>query len=200
VGKSKIDIAKEQPEAMAVDAATRVSVRLGFGLLCPGCEDMFFPGLFDNSLSGSLYGAGVNTLMGMSEEETEQLNGYFEALPKRRDLNQELVIAVSATLPSARLATAGGDAHLTLGMRQIQIYQEVTQMFALFMTVEAIMEWDRAKKNRDTAQRNYSCFTEFQTPDTWLADSGRKFDEAIDLCLNETAQKVNKALAAKPDP
>jgi hypothetical protein len=65
------------------------------------------------------------------------------------------------------------------------------------MKIEANMEWDLGKKKQRNVQRNYGCFTWYHTPDTWLADSGRKFDEAIDLCLNKVSQQITTAVMKK---
>jgi hypothetical protein len=197
LAKSESDRAKDVPVNFAAGAAAATGAGLGLSLLCGPlfgvCAEMFVPALLvDVTLS-----AGLSILVGMSEEETEQVNDYFEALPKRRDLNQELVIAVSAALPGARLATADGDARLTLGMRRVLFFQEPNNMFALFLMFEANMEYDLGKKKQDSAQRTYNCFTKYHTPDTWLADSGRKFDEAIDLCLNKVSQQITTAVMKK---
>ena len=50
------------------------------------------------------------------------------------------------------------------------------------------------KKKQGNVQRNYNCFTEYNTPDTWLAGSGRRLDEAINLCLNKISQQIKTAV------
>jgi hypothetical protein len=202
LAKSKSDMAKDVPVKVAAGAAVAAGAGLGLSLLCgPAfmvCAELIvFPAIVVPALAGATVGAGVGVLAGMSEEATQEVNDYFEALPKRRDLNQELVIAVSAALPGARLATADGDARLTLGMRRVLFYQEPNNLFALSLMFEANMEWDLGKKKRDNAQRTYSCLTEYHKADTWLADSGRKFDEAIDLCLNKVSQQITTAVMKK---
>ena len=198
LAKSTSDMAEDLPKNAARGAAAGAGAGLVVSLLCGPffveCAQTLVPALL---VEGALVDAGVSILMGMSEEETEQVNDYFEALPKRRDLNQELVIAVSAALPGARLATADGDARLTLGLRRVVFFQEPNNLFALFLDFEANMEWDLGKKKQGNAQRTHNCTTEYHKADTWLADSGRKFDEAIDLCLNKVSQQITTAVMKK---
>jgi hypothetical protein len=202
LAKSKIDMAKDAPAELAVGTAVVAGFGLGFSLLCgPAfmvCAELIvLPAIVEPVLTGLTVGVGVGLLVGMSEEEAQEVNDYFEALPKRRDLNQELVIAVSADLPGARLATADGDARLTLGMRRVVFFQEPNDLFALSLMFEANMEWDLGKKKQGNDQRTHSCMTEYHKADTWLADSGRKFDEAIDLCLNKVSQQITTAAMKK---
>lgn len=199
LAKSKSDVAEDAPVILAVGAVAAIAAGLTLSLLCGSlfveCATFFIDPA--DVAVGAVLGTGLVILVGMSEEETQEVNDYFEALPKRRDLNQELAIAVSATLPGASLATADEDARLTLGMRKVAFYQEPNNLFALSLMFEANLEWDLGKKKQDSAQRIYNCSTKYHKADTWLADSGRKFDEAIDLCLNKVSQQITTSVLRK---
>jgi len=164
------------------------------GPLFTTCAEVIVPLTLGTELVAAPATAGVAILTGMSREEADQVIAYFEALPGRRDLNRELVDAVSAELPADRIATAGGDARLALGIQHIQTYQNLDKTFSFHITVAANMAWKLGTKHSEDAQRSYNCYTGYLTVDAWLADGGRSLDEAITDCIDKIARQVNTAL------
>ena len=183
---TKDDMSKQVPKAAATGAAAGLGLSLMCGPWFLQCAGIWVP-YYTVGAPGIIF-------VGMSPEEADQINTYFETLPKRRNLNQELVVAVSAVLPQSRLATTSGDARLALGFDRIQIYQEANREFSLKFTVGANMEWGQATGKPGNVQRNYNCHTEYRKIDLWLADKAHLLDEAFDLCLEKIAQDVKSAV------
>jgi len=196
---SKGDVANTIPKETAKTTSVAAGFGLGLSLVCgpmfATCAGFLVPAFAVPQLVVTPVTGGVAVLGSMTREEADQFNAYFEDLPKRRNLNQELVIAVSAAVPATRLATTNGDALLALGMERIQIRPaEINHRYSLTLSVGAYMEWDRGKQPPNNTKRNYNCDTDYQTPTEWLADSGRSLDEAINLCLRKIAKQVNTAV------
>lgn len=213
----EIDSSSTQPEiskaltraelaAIATTSNTSKGAALGVGvsLICGpmfvACAGLMVPVFAGPQLIvGPLYG-----LAGFSREDADRVNAHFESLSTGRDLNKELLIAVTALIPSERLATTGGDARLNVGIKTIVIYQgsnsEFNSELLLKLTAVGTLEWTRGREKPHNTERNFECETEKHEVKAWLADSGHSLDEAIDLCLDVLAKQVNDALTGNPPP
>jgi len=181
-------------------AALGVGVSLICGPMFVACAGLMVPVFAGPQLIvGPLYG-----LAGFSREDADRVNAHFESLSTGRDLNKELLIAVTALIPSERLATTGGDARLNVGIKTIVIYQgsnsEFNSELVLKLTAVGTLEWTRGREKPHNAERNFECETEKHEVKAWLADSGHSLDEAIELCLDVLAKQVNDALTGNPPP
>lgn len=190
------DLAKTIPDKAAVMVPLGATAGLAASLVCgplfAACAAVMVP---SGAILTTAQEVAFEAWLGLSREEAERFNAYFEGLPKRRDLNQELVIAVSAGLPEDRLVAANGNARLALSIERIQ-FNELSASFTYSLTLyaAAVMEWDRGQKQPNSTNREYLCHTDFRTPNEWLADDGAGLDEAINLCLQQLARQVTVAL------
>jgi len=190
--------------ATASNTSTGAAIGAGVSLICGpmfvACAGLMVPVFAGPQLIvGPFYG-----LAGFSREDADRVNAHFESLSTGRDLNKELLIAVTALIPSERLATTGGDARLNVGIKTIVIYQgsnsEFNSELVLKLTAVGTLEWTRGREKPHNAERNFECETEKHEVKAWLADSGHSLDEAIELCLDVLAKQVNDALTGNPPP
>ena len=177
-------------------AAVGVGVSLICGPMFVACAGLMVPVFAGPQLiAGTAYG-----LAGLSREDADRVNAHFESLSTGRDLNKELLIAVTELIPSERLATTGGDARLNVGIKTIVIFHGSNSELLLRLTAMGQLEWTQGREPPHNAERNFECETEKQGVEAWLADSGRSLDEAVNLCLAILAKHVNDALARNPHP
>jgi hypothetical protein len=190
------DLAETIPDKAAVmvplGATSGLLASFACGPWFAACAAFMIPG---TAIVGTVEAVALEAWLGLSREEADKFNAYFEALPKRRDLNRDLVIAVAAGLPEDRLAATNGNTRLVLGVESI-IFNEPRGDFSLSLALKAKahMEWDRGQKQPNSTNREYRCNTDFRTPNEWLADEGAGLDEAINLCLQQLARQVSVAL------
>lgn len=190
------DLAKTIPDKAAVMVPLGATAGLAASFVCgplfAACAVVMVP---SGAILTTAQEVAFEAWLGLSREEADKFNAYFEGLPKRRDLNQELVNAVSAGLPEDRLAAANGNTRLVLGVERIQ-FNESSPSYSPSLTLKAKahMEWDRGRKQPNSTNREYLCHTDSRTPNEWLADDGAGLDEAINLCLQQLARQVSVAL------
>jgi len=190
------DLAKTIPDKAAVMVPLGATAGLLGSLACgpwfAACAAFMIPG---TAIYGTVQEVALEAWLGLSREEADKFNAYFEGLPKRRDLNQELVIAVAAGLPEDRLAATNGNIRLVLGVESIQFNESArSYSHSLTLKAKAQMEWPQDQKQPNSTIREYLCYTDYRNINELLADDGAGLDEAINLCLQQLARQVSVAL------
>ncbi len=190
------DLAKTIPDKAAVMVPLGATAGLAASFACgpffAACAVVFVPG---TAIYGTVQEVALEAWLGLSREEADEFNAYFEGLPKRRDLNQELVNAVSAGLPEDRLASKNGNTRLVLGIESIQ-FNEAGRSYSHLLTLKAKahMEWPQDQKQPNSTNREYLCHTDYRNISVLLADNGAGLDEVINLCIQQLARQVSVAL------
>ena len=190
------DLAKTIPDKAAVMVPLGASTGLAASFACgpwfAACAAFLVPG---TAIYGTVQEVALEAWLGLSREEADKFNAYFEGLPKRRDLNQELVNAVSAGLPEDRLAAKNGNTRLVLGIESIQFNESARSYSHLLMLkAKAHMEWPKDQKQPNSTIREYLCHTDYRNINELLADNGAGLDEVINLCIQQLARQVSVAL------
>ena len=190
------DLAKTIPDKAAVMVPLGATAGLVSSLVCgplfAACAVVMVP---SGAILTTAQEVAFQAWLGLSREEADRFNAYFEGLPKRRDLNRELVNAVSAGLPEDRLAAKNGNTRLVLGIESIQ-FNEATRSYSHLLTLKAKahMEWPQDQKQPNSTIREYLCYTDYRNINELLADNGAGLDEVINLCIQQLARQVSVAL------
>jgi hypothetical protein len=189
-------------EGAAAGVASGVAGGAVLSLMCGPFYGACFTG-FALSYTGleALVGAS-DGLSGLSGEQLAQVNQYFASLVRSRDINQELVAAVSARLPADRLETGtAADARMTIGSKSLRIIQAPEAKFALSLSIATHLEMNTGKKPPPAIVRTYECQTPSLGVEDWLVNDGTAFEREFSACIGDLSTRVNAALAApkKPD-
>jgi hypothetical protein len=131
----------------------------------------------------------------MTREDAERVSDNFRKLHEGRDLNQELIAAVSAKLPPTRLAGTGdADARLAIGAQSLRIEQKTGERFLFVIRVATELAGvDRQLPH--AVQRHYECRSGTLEVASWLEDAGASFDRELSHCIEEIARQLDRALA-----
>lgn len=184
----------------AAGAAGSVATSAVVSIACGPFYAVCFAAMLPVTVGAStLVGAGTGLLVGLSAEDAEQVSRQFSVLDQTRDVNQELVAAVSARLPAERLAAPGqADARLSLGARELNIEQGTGDRFAFSLTIVTSLQWERDGRKPGNASRKYKCKSQNLGVQSWLKDGGQAFDREFSQCIADLAQTVDRALKARP--
>ena len=132
-------------------------------------------------------------------QDVEQVSVVLATLQQKRNLSEELAVAVSAQLPVSSLAPEeAADTRLGVRAKGIGVAQQLGQKFSLSVTAVARIDWDRDRPEPRHAMREYSCETGKLSVEEWLADDGGAFERELSGCVEELALELVKALNNPP--
>lgn len=186
-------------EMMAIGAAAggtgAVAGSLFVSLLCGPYFAVCFAGAGAAALGGAAVGAAMAGSTALSTEDTEKVIDYLEDLQRTNNLGEELAAAVSARLPADRLSRPGSaDANLGLEVQGLRVATGIEDNVALWVAVNASLQWDLDWDEPNQTSRSFACQTESMPLADRLNKSEIDTKQELSRCIDDLSLQIWTAL------
>jgi len=191
-------------ELMATGAAAGGTGAFGGGLiaslLCGPYFLVCFAGTGAAALGGATVGAAMAGSTALSAEDAERVTSYLETLQRTHKLGDELAAVVSARLPAARLSEPdSADALMALEVQGLRVATGFEGTVALWVVVNAGLEWEVDRAQPQQTSRSFACQTEPIPLEEWLKGDQIEVEQGLSLCIDDLASQIWTALQ-EPSP
>ena len=186
-------------ELMAIGAAAGGTGTLAGGLfmslLCGPYFLVCFAGTGAAALGGATVGAVMAGSTALSAEDTERVVSYLKDLQRTHNLSEELAAAVSARLPTARLAVPStADARLGLEAQGLRVALGLEDTVALWVVVKVNMKWELDRPKPRQTSRSFACQAESLPLEDWLNGNKKDAEQGLSLCIDDLGLQIWTAL------
>ena len=172
-------------------------------LVCGPAFAICFAAIAPATVGGTALVGGVMGAGGISTAEAEKIIPYLEAQQTGDILSQKLAASVSRQLPANGAALSeGADARLSLKINSVLVVRGFGEKVSLLLPVDAQFDWNLNMPSPKHSSRAYRCQTPVLPLDEWASNNGALVEKELNLCIEDIALQINKALTeplAVPD-
>ena len=170
---------------------------LAASLVCGPYFAVCFAGTGAAALGGATVGAVMAGSTALSAEETESVVAFLDDLQDAHNLGDELVAALSAQLPAARLAGGeAADARLGVEPQRLRVATGFDDTVVLLVAVNARLQIEPESTKPRQIARSFSCQTEPMPLADWLSTDKSSVEQDLSLCIEDLAVQISTALQA----
>ena len=180
---------------------------LGVGVLICAPTLIFYPfcvagaiavGFIGGAVVGLFGGIAVGIIGGLPGDTAKAVTAALARLEENRSFDEDFLTAMRFAIPEQKQAEeADAQAIVTARLEKFDLRQHSKDQLSLRLWASMLQSWEEApgrRPNRKTCEYRYD--SEKKDAESWLADGGIAFREAVTLGLETFARWMNSDLEA----